>query len=72
VNDSSPDNAIRQRAHAERMLARAERRHRQASRLLEKWKLRITELDRAGIAAKQARLWADELLEALADGSDIA
>jgi hypothetical protein len=54
------------------MLARAERRHRQASRLLEKWKLRIAELDHAGIAAKQARLWSDELPEVLAEGADIA
>jgi hypothetical protein len=52
------------------MLARAERRHRQASKLLEKWKLRIAQLDRAGVAAKQARLWPDELPEAIADGSD--
>ena len=52
--------AARKRAHAERMLVRAERRHRQAARLVDKWKLRIAELDRAGIAAKQATLWAEE------------
>jgi len=50
----------RRRAHAERMLARAEKRHRQATKLLEKWKLRLTELERAGVAARQARLWAEE------------
>ena len=50
------------------MLARAERRHRQASKLLEKWKLRIAQLDRAGVAAKQARLWPDELPEPTAMG----
>jgi hypothetical protein len=52
------------------MLARAERRQRQASRLLEKWRLRIAQLDRVGVAAKQARLWSDELPEATAEGAD--
>jgi hypothetical protein len=42
------------------MLARAERRSRQALKLVEKWKMRLTELDREGVAAKQARLWADD------------
>jgi len=50
----------RRRAHAERMLVRAEKRHQQAAKLVEKWKLRLTELDRAGVAARQARLWAEE------------
>jgi hypothetical protein len=50
----------RQRAHTERMLARAERRCRQALKLVEKWKARLADLDREGIAAKQARLWADD------------
>jgi len=35
-------------------------RRRQATKLVEKWKLRIAELDRAGVAARQARLWAEE------------
>jgi len=42
------------------MLARAERRSRQAAKLVEKWKSRLAELDRAGVAARQAKLWADE------------
>ncbi|MGI4830493.1 MAG: hypothetical protein ACRYFU_20180 [Janthinobacterium lividum] len=42
------------------MLARAERRHKQAARLVDKWKLRVAELDRTGVVAKQATLWADE------------
>ncbi len=50
----------RRRAHAERMLDRAEKRHRQTAKLVEKWKLRLAELDRAGVAARQARLWAEE------------
>ncbi|MBB5060712.1 hypothetical protein HDF16_005448 [Granulicella aggregans] len=50
----------RRRAHAERMLARAWRRHRQALKLLEKWKLKLAELDREGIEARQAKLWADD------------
>lgn len=58
--ESQPEQAARKRAHAERMLARAERRHRQAGKLVDKWKLRVAELDRAGVAAKQATLWADE------------
>jgi hypothetical protein len=55
-----PDKPAKQRLHAERMLARAERRSRQATKLVEKWKARLSELDRAGVAAKQAKLWADE------------
>jgi hypothetical protein len=39
------------------MLARAERRLRQAVNLVDKWKLRVAEMDRAGIDAKQANLW---------------
>ena len=54
------DKSVQRRIHAERMLARAERRSRQAAKLMDKWKLRVAELDRAGVAAKQARLWADE------------
>ncbi len=45
------------------MLARAERRSRQAAKLVEKWKARLTELDREGVAAKQARLWSDDHAE---------
>jgi hypothetical protein len=54
------DKSTQRRTHAERMLARAERRSRQAAKLVDKWKLRLAELDRPGVAAKQARLWADE------------
>jgi hypothetical protein len=54
------DKSAQQRIHAERMLARTERRSRQAAKLADKWKLRLAESDRAGVAAKQARLWADE------------
>ncbi len=42
------------------MLARAEKRHRQAAKLVKKWKLRLADLDRVGVAARQAKLWADE------------
>jgi hypothetical protein len=54
------DKSTQRRTHAERMLARAERRSRQAAKLVDKWKLRLADLDRAGVAAKQAKLWADE------------
>ena len=54
------DPQTRQRAHAERMLARAERRNRQTAKLVEKWKARLADLDRKGVAAKQARLWSDD------------
>jgi hypothetical protein len=57
---SKPDKPAQQRIHAERMLARAERRSRQAAKLVDKWKSRLVELDRAGVAAKQATLWSDE------------
>jgi hypothetical protein len=55
-----PDEPTQQRLHAERMLARAERRSRQAAKLVDKWKLRLVEFDRAGVAAKQAKLWSEE------------
>ena len=62
VPDSAgkPDKQTQQRLHVERMLARAERRSRQAAKLVEKWKSRLAELDRAGVAAKQAKLWSEE------------
>ena len=57
---SSSDPQTRQRTHAEKMLARVERRSRQAAKLVEKWKARLAELDREGVAAKQSKLWADD------------
>jgi hypothetical protein len=42
------------------MLVRAERRSGQASKLVEKWKTRLADLDREGVAAKQAKLFADD------------
>ena len=53
------DKSVQRRIHAERMLARAERRSRQAAKLVDKWKSRLVELDRAGVAAKQAKLWSE-------------
>jgi hypothetical protein len=50
----------RERGHAERMLKRAQRRQARAGRLVEKWQTRIANLDRAGVAAIQPRLWPDE------------
>ena len=50
----------RKRVHAERMLARAERRRKQAVNLVDKWQSRIADLDRQGVEAVQARLWADD------------
>jgi len=35
-------------------------RRRQATKLLEEWKMRLAELDRAGVAARRARLWAED------------
>ena len=61
--ESQVDQASRKRALAERMLARAERRLRQAAKLIDKWKLRIANLDRTGVAAMQATFWADEQLK---------
>jgi hypothetical protein len=48
----SSDPKIRQRAHAERMLARADRRSHQALKLVEKWKATLADLDREGVASK--------------------
>jgi len=50
----------REREHAERMLKRAQRQHARAAKLVEKWRARIVDLDRAGIAAVQPRLWPNE------------
>ena len=58
----SPNIEDRQRAHVERMLQRAEKRSRQTQKLVEKWKAKLMDLDREGIAAKQARLWQEEHL----------
>lgn len=58
--ETNSDPKIRLRAHAERMLARAERRSRQASKLVEKWKTRLAGFDREGVVAKQAKLFADD------------
>lgn len=57
---TTPDPQSRHRAHVERMLARAERRSRQAEKLVDKWKIRLAELDRQGVAATQAKLFADD------------
>ena len=58
----SLDQPDRRRAHVERMLLRAELRSRQAAKLVEKWKVRLADLDREGIAAKQAKLWNDDVV----------
>jgi len=50
----------REREHAERMLKRAQRQQTRAAKLVEKWKMKIANLDRAGVAAIQPRLWSDE------------
>ena len=50
----------REREHAERMLKRAQRQQMRAAKLVEKWKTKIADLDRAGVAAVQPRLWSDE------------
>jgi hypothetical protein len=52
--------ANREREHAERMLKRAQRQQMRAAKLVEKWQTRIANLDRAGVAAIQPRLWSDE------------
>ena len=49
----APNQPDRRREHVERMLLRAERRSRQASKLVEKWKARLADLDREGIAASR-------------------
>ncbi len=57
---TNSDPRTRQREHAKRMLARAERRSRQALKLVEKWRARLADFDREGVAAKQAKLFADD------------
>ena len=57
---SGSDIEIRRRAHVERMLARAEKRSRQVLKIVEKWKARLADLEREGVAVKQPRLWQDE------------
>ncbi len=60
---TNSDPQTRQREHAERMLARAERRNRQALKLVEKWKAKLADLDREGVAANQAKLFTDDQME---------
>ena len=60
---TTPDPQSKHRAHVERMLARAERRSRQAEKLVQKWKSRLAELDRQGVDAKQAKLFDDKQSE---------
>ena len=42
------------------MLARADRRNRQALKLVEKWKTKLVELDREGVVARQAKLFVED------------
>lgn len=50
----------REREHAERMLKRAQRQQARAEKLIAKWQTNIANLERAGVAAIQPRLWPDE------------
>jgi anti-sigma-K factor RskA len=50
----------RQRAHAERMLQRAQKRQTQAAKLVEKWQRKLADLDRADVSQVQPRLWSEE------------
>jgi hypothetical protein len=52
--------STREREHAERMLKRAQRRQTRAAKLVEKWQMRIADLDRMGVDAVQPYLWSDE------------
>ena len=42
------------------MLARARKRSRQAQKIVAKWKAKLMELDREGVAIEQPRLWQEE------------
>jgi hypothetical protein len=53
-------NSNREREHAERMLKRAQRQQARAEKLVAKRQTKIANLDRAGVAAIQPRLWPDE------------
>ncbi len=53
-------NSNRERKHAERMLKRAQRQRTRAEKLVAKWQTKIANLDRAGVAAVQPRLWPEE------------
>ncbi len=56
------DHPARYRAHVERMLARARKRSRQAQQIVEKWEVKLFELDREGVVARQPKLWQEEQL----------
>lgn len=45
------------------MLARAERRNRQALKLVGKWKTKLADLDREGVDATQAKLFTEDQAE---------
>lgn len=50
----------RQRAHVERMLARARKRSRQALKIVAKWEDKLAELNREVVRTTQPRLWQEE------------
>ena len=50
----------RHRAHVERMLARAQKRSRQALKIVAKWEAKLAELSREGVRTTQPRLWQEE------------
>lgn len=50
----------RRKAHVERMLARARKRSRQVQKIVAKWEAKLAEMNREGVAVKQARLWQEE------------
>lgn len=61
MSRNHPITPQRERTHVERMLKRARHRQKQAAKLVEKWEGKLAELDRAGVEAKQPRLWEEEL-----------
>jgi hypothetical protein len=66
--------SVRAKAHAQKMLRRAERRLKQAARLVEKWQMCLSEAERDVVRDRQLDLWtsqeepADESLEAIPSG----
>ncbi len=57
----------RERQHAERMLARARRKAKQAARLVAKWESRVNEANRKQTLENQPSLWSDAGSEVISD-----
>lgn len=62
---------VRQHQHAERMLARARRKAKQAAILVAKWEKVVNESNRKQVSENQASLWNDGAAESAVEGMEL-